>query len=182
MSSGRGRPKSSEVTEAVFAAVLLAAADSNVDSISWSQLATAAGVSRQTLYNRWPTVADIVLEALLDRAEREITVRRSDKTLTLATYLADLAKAVNGWAKPGLRSVAAMAQSDPDFAKRFRETLIAPRHSRLVEAIRASNVPAMHVELAAEMIAGSMWYRLLISGEPLDRQWREEIVHVLHLR
>ena len=97
-----------------------------------SGLAQRAGVSRQTLYNRWPTVPDLVLDALLEAAEGEVVV---DGDGGLAGYLTRLAGAVDGWARPGLRAIGAYAQSDQRFAARFRNEFLAVRHGRLVEAI-----------------------------------------------
>jgi AcrR family transcriptional regulator len=178
----RGRPLSDEVTTSVFAAVVAAAEGSDIRSVSRSQIAVAAGVSRQTLYNRWDSVGDILLDALLDRAQREITLREPALTSTLETYLQDLTAAVNGWAKNGLRCIAGLAQTDRRFAKRFRTVLINPRHQRLTQAVAASlSDQSVDVEFVAELIAGSMWYRLLVTQQSLDNEWSKRIITTLGL-
>ncbi len=166
-----GRPLSDRVQSDVFEAALRAINDAGIADVSLALLAEQAGVSRQTLYNRWGSVANIVLEALLDRGEQRISDEGSDGKPSLEKYLTSLSDAVSGWAKPGLRSLAALAQSDVEFAARFRNTLIEPRHARLTSAISKDVTVPEHADRIAELIAGSMWFRLLISGQELDAAW-----------
>jgi AcrR family transcriptional regulator len=175
-----GRPKSEEVSDAVYRAVLSAVNDdATLRQITRAEIAAVAGVSRQTLYNRWDSVADMLLDALLDRAGREVGNRCSEPD-PLVRYLTDLAEAVNGWARNGLRVVAAIAQTDPVFAARFREVLIQPRHSRLIETIRSATISkTWNPTVAADFVAASMWHRLLISHEPLDEAWLTMVVEAL---
>lgn len=128
-------------------------------------------MSRQTLYNRWETVADIVLDALTHRAGREIVGLDEDtQQRSLRVYLDEFATAVNGWARPALRAVAALAQHDDRFAMRFREDFIRVRHNRLLDAVTDAGLTIEPVT-AAEGIAGSMWFRLLITDQQLDAAW-----------
>ena len=130
-------------------------------------------MSRQTLYNRWPTTADILLDALLDRAAHTIGV---GDVPDLRTYLTELADAVNGWARPGLRAIAAFVQSDPVLARRFRTEFLAARHGALTAAVgAAANDPARAAH-HAELIAGSMWFRILVIDAEIDRRWIDEMI------
>lgn len=173
----RGRPVSGNVSEAVYRAALELVAVSGFARITRSEIAALAGVSRQTLYNRWESVGDIVLEALLVRGEREIGVAvEAQAPMTaeekLRKYLEGLAVALEGWAAPGLKAVVALAQQDEAFAQRFRQNFLGPRHQPLAEVIRgACTANGQDARLVAELIAASMWYRLLISGETLDLVW-----------
>ncbi|MEM9041964.1 MAG: TetR-like C-terminal domain-containing protein [Actinomycetota bacterium] len=135
--------------------------------ITRTTVADGAGVSRQTLYNRWSTVADIVLDALLDRAERTIGVTET----SLTSYLTDLAAAAGGWARPGLRAVATFAQSDPVFAGRFRTDFLPTRHGALRRAVGAEVPDANVADRVSELIAASMWYRILVIDAALDQEW-----------
>lgn len=167
-----GRPRDPGIDEAVFAEVLRLVTDEGIGAISRRRVATGAGVSRQTLYNRWPTVGDMVLDALLDGARRSIGT--TEPVGDLRAYLRDFAEAINGWAAPGLRAVVALAQSDPEFAARFRDRFLEQRHRALTEQVRASmgeHATAGRAELSAELIAGSMWYRVLVADLPLDGAW-----------
>jgi AcrR family transcriptional regulator len=180
---GRGRPLSANVTEAVHRTALELVSESGLTGTSRREIAVRAGVSRQTLYNRWESVGDIVLEALLVGGEREIGTGTSksqgNPRKRLHAYITGLAKALSGWAAPGLRAVAASAQQDEAFAQRFRERFLEPRHRRLVEVVEAACTPDQDPAVIAELIAGSMWYRLLVSGEALDSAWVGAMVALL---
>ncbi|MEQ8497114.1 MAG: TetR/AcrR family transcriptional regulator C-terminal ligand-binding domain-containing protein [Gammaproteobacteria bacterium] len=126
----------------------------------------------QTLYNRWPSVGDIVLEALLVRAEREIGSDEgesvSNARTRLTMYVTGLNDVLNRWAAPCLKAVVALAQQDAAFALRFRERFLERRHQRLIGVVAAACGPEQDAAQLAELIAGSMWYRLILSGQALD--------------
>ena len=173
----KGRPLSTEVADAVFKAALDLIEESGLEQITRLQIANRAQVSRQTLYNRWASVGDIVLDALVARGEREIGGKdqgevKLEPRAALREYVSGLAEALQGWAAPGLKAVAALAQQDAKFGQRFRHDFIARRHGRLLQAVtEACDKPAQNPLLIAEFIAASMWYRLLISGQALDQGW-----------
>ncbi len=140
------------------------------------------GVSRQTLYNRWETVGDIVLDALLTRGEHEIGLDDRDPATSSATdYLPrcieELAAALTSWAAPGLKAVAALAQRDAAFAERFRTGFVEPRRQRLAEVVCAACAGSdKDAPMLTEFIVASMWYRLLMTGQPLDERWIDNMV------
>ncbi len=179
----RGRPPSADVERAVFAEAMRLVDRTDPGTLTRRAIADGAGVSRQTLYNRWPTTADIVLDALLDRAAGSIGGRRPDDEPDpgLRAYLAELAAAIDGWARPGLRTIAAFAQLDDDFAARFRRRFLTKRHGALAAAI-AGAAPGLEPERiasTAELVAGSLWFRVLVADEPLDDRWVERMVELV---
>ena len=173
----KGRPLSAGVANAVFKAALELVNESGLQHVTRLQIANKARVSRQTLYNRWPSVGDIVLDALIARGEQEIGENARGEADTgpreaLRDYVTGLANALQGWAAPGLRAVAALAQQDPVFERRFRNDFLARRHGRFLKVVQsACTKPGQDPILIAELIAASMWYRLLISGQALDQSW-----------
>ncbi|MEO1059064.1 MAG: TetR-like C-terminal domain-containing protein [Actinomycetota bacterium] len=166
----RGRPHSVDVEHAVYAETLRLVAMGTAPALTRRAIADGAGVSRQTLYNRWLTVGDIVLDALMAQAERTIGVNPND--LGLRGYLTDLAESVNGWARPGLRYIVAAALLDTDFAARLRSRFLNERHGRLQAAVADERpLASEQVGAVAEVIAATMWYRIVIVDERLDEQW-----------
>lgn len=173
---------SEDVTSSVHSAVLDLVAQHGLGEVSRTSVASQAGVSRQTLYNRWESVGDMLLSALLTRAEGEIgggDAGEPDSVESTRAYLRDFASAVNTWASSGLRAVVAQALRDPAFERRFREEFLAPRHGRLVAAVGCAGGPTrVDAHRVAELIAGSMWYRLLVTGQPLDEAWVDEMTEL----
>ncbi|MEM9607175.1 MAG: TetR-like C-terminal domain-containing protein [Actinomycetota bacterium] len=171
-----GRPLSAEVERAVFAETMRLVDEGDASEITRRSIAAGAGVSRQTLYNRWATTADIVLDALIDRAAASVGVAASDD---LRSYLVELAAAVEGWARPGLRAVVGLAQLDDDFAERFRARFLDTRHAALTRAVAESGaLDDLAAAQVAELIAGSLWFRVLVSDRPLDDEWVERMAQL----
>ncbi|MEM9516344.1 MAG: TetR-like C-terminal domain-containing protein [Actinomycetota bacterium] len=166
----RGRPLSIGVEHAVYAETLRLVAVGGAPKLTRRAIADGAGVSRQTLYNRWLTVGDIVLDALMAHADRSIGGNPNEHRLR--GYLSDLAESVNGWARPGLRYIVAAALHDTDFALRLRSRFLGERHGRLQSAIAHDrSLTSEQVAAVAELIAATMWYRIVIVDERLDEQW-----------
>ncbi|MEM8618910.1 MAG: TetR-like C-terminal domain-containing protein [Actinomycetota bacterium] len=165
-----GRPLSVVVEHAVYTETLRLLADESGTALHRQSIADGAQVSRQTLYNRWPTVGDIVLDALSDRAARSI-----DSSGTLRAYLVDLAAAIDGWARPGLRWVLAAAQHDTNFAERFRSTFLGMRHTAMHTAVTSELSDREAARRTADLIAASLWYNVAIVDRPLDAAWIDEM-------
>jgi len=168
----------------VYRAALDLVAESDLSRSSRSEITTRAKVSRQTLYNRWESVGDIVPEALRARGAREIgttdTVRPTTSGERLHDYVDGLAAALNRWAAPGLKATPAPAQQDPAVAALVRTEFIEPRQRWLVEVVEYACEKAQHdPEAVAALIAASIWYRLLVSGRLLNAAWVKAMVSLV---
>jgi AcrR family transcriptional regulator len=62
-----GRPANQDASTALKAVALRRVRELGYEKISVSEIIEQAGVARQTLYNRWNTKADLVLEAVFER-------------------------------------------------------------------------------------------------------------------
>lgn len=168
-----GRPRSEKSREAVLRAAhgLLGegGAGPTIEAV-----ARRAGVGKPTIYRWWPTLADIVLEALLEQAEQDIAV--PDYTTlreTLGTFLRLSMESIVGGSVAHLRYLMAQAQQDDGFRERFRERFVAKRRAVLRSIFttaqeRGDLVSAHETDLLADMIFGAMWYRLLTGHAPMD--------------
>src|SRR6478609_4307231 len=74
----RGRPRSKQFDESILAATLELAGEVGIKGMSMDELAQRAGVSKATIYRRWPSKEILVLQALqsamqpLDAADTDI--------------------------------------------------------------------------------------------------------------
>ncbi len=71
--------------------------------------------------------------------------------------------------------------TDPDLARAFQERIVAMRLGEVRRVIergigRGDLHPDADVELAHELLFGPVYYRLLLSGAPLDKGLAERIV------
>lgn len=75
--TGHGIPPHGSVDERITAAALALIAERGLAGVSMTDVATTAGVARQTLYNRHPDVDSIVVAALDEHNAATITQLRS---------------------------------------------------------------------------------------------------------
>jgi AcrR family transcriptional regulator len=177
-----GRNRSGQARQAILdAALTLALQQGGAPTVD--DLAASAGVGKQTIYRWWPSKWAVVLDALLDVADREVHIGGSNPLQQdLERFLASTFTAIArpGGTGPLLRALMAQAQLDAEFAVLWRERFIAPRRRALVallDSARANGTaPAqLDAELSADMLLGAMWYRLLVGHAPLDTTLAQQL-------
>lgn len=156
-------------------------ADKGGAGLSVEAIARRAKVGKPTIYRWWPTLGDIVLEALLDQAETDIPVQQFDSLRqTLGAFLRLSMKAINKGAGVHLRYLMGQAQQDEGFRKRFQEHFTAKRRDTLrsifQKAVERGELhPDLNTDILVDMIFGAMWYRLLTGHASLDERFADEL-------
>lgn len=182
-----GRPRSETSWQAILTAALELAAETGYAGLTIEGIAARAGVGRQTIYRWWPSKADILLEALPAIADVHVPV------LDQGSYQADLRaflqasyQLANDYPQiPGLlRALMAEAQSNPEFAHRFRETFLERRRAALAvitnRAHERGDLPRRPAPgTVADIVFGVIWYRVLATHQPFDPQLVDDLVGVL---
>lgn len=177
-----GRPPNAEAGEALKAAALRLVREQGYDGVSISAIATAAGVARQTLYNRWATKADLVLEAVFEETARYADRPAPDPQAPAADQLRVFLTGVFahlGRDGDTLRALIAAAQQDPSFGEAFRTRFVQPREEMVTEILsrareRGELPEGRSPRLMSEFIHGAFWYRLL-NGQPVDDALAQQI-------
>ena len=150
-------------------------------------VAARAGVGKQTIYRWWPTRADLILDAYLERTERELPGPPAPGTATeqlrgllrgLVTILGDTD---SGRIVAGL---VAQAQHDPAFASRFRDRFIARRRQILAAVLEHGQATGelradLDLDVAIDAFYGPIIYRLLFAHAPLDRTFADTLTDEL---
>ncbi|MFK4109490.1 TetR-like C-terminal domain-containing protein [Streptomyces sp. NPDC002176] len=158
--------------------VLRAAADvlltEGYEQLSFARVAAAAEVAETTVYRRWPSRARLAADALTELAGAENPV---PDTGTLESDLrAFLAQIVELVARPEvlrvLRTVVSLAAEDDEVA-RAKEAFWAGRFAggaAIVErAVARGELPADSDPYEViEDLAALVYFRLLVTGRPLD--------------
>jgi AcrR family transcriptional regulator len=181
----RRRGPSPRVRAAAIAATLAELAEGGYASLSLERVARRAGVHKTTLYRRWGTREDLVLEAMLERAAEHIAV---PDTGSLHKDLLELARtAAANAASPEVaamaRAVAAESPHDSRLAaanRRFWDERLALDGAIVERAIERGEVAAgTDPRRVIEAVLGPIHLRLLLTGEPVDRSFLEGIVTVV---
>ncbi|MBN6055023.1 TetR/AcrR family transcriptional regulator, partial [Nonomuraea sp. RK-328] len=180
---GPGRPRSEAARQAILTAAMLDLEEHGYAALTMQGIAARAGVGKQTVYRWWSSKADVVLEALIDRAET-IVAMPDEGTLD-----DDLTAFLNAtFREHGLRRVLTglMAQAllDPGFAKEFRDRFLFSRRAALRQildrAAARGEIPAdVDRELLIDVVYGVLWYRLMLDHAPLGEPVGRELTGLL---
>jgi AcrR family transcriptional regulator len=182
----RGRPRSEKAKDAVLDAAADLLLESGLTAVSMDEVAAHAGVSKATIYRWWPTKESLALEALYHEWESST---RADDTGALRT---DLISLIRPWSRvirrrPYGRVIAAFviaAQTDPAFAKEYRQRFIQPRRDLartvLARAVDRGEIPAdTNVEVALDLLFGAIYHRLLHGHAPLTDRFVSDAVDIV---
>jgi len=171
----RGRPRSSAADAAIFSATLELLPEQGFRSFSMEAVAVKAGVSKATLYRRFPSKHELVAAAL--RTIRSISA--VPNTGSVRGDLVELVRLEVARAKrvPHLGRLAARLLSDladePAMLALVHETVMAIDRQRLGEIVRRGIVRGelraeLNVALATELLHASLIFRFLVSGGRLS--------------
>ena len=144
------------------------------DGLSVEVIASRAGVHKTTVYRRWPTLPDLVADAVSEYAEQHVTV---PDTGDLRSDLRALARdVVASLSSPGgLRrstSIVAAAADAPEVASRMHSVWSGRMEATRViveRAVERGEIgPHIEPQLIIESLVAPIWLRVLVTGEPID--------------
>jgi len=178
----RGRPRSKKFDESILAATLELAGEVGIKGMSMDELAQRAGVSKATIYRRWPSKEILVLQALqsamqpLDDVDTGGVVE--DLRLCLGQMIARMSKKdrMND-VLPHLIEMAThdttLRSSVDDYVQNRR----VPVLKVLERAIGRGELPAdTDIELVLDALLGPLIYRRLLSGGVLDADFLDRLI------
>jgi AcrR family transcriptional regulator len=162
-------------------------AEGDVGALTVEAVAARSGVAKTTIYRRWRDKWELALDAvMIDMLPRfDEPVDAGDTRKELLTFVDSvvrtLAAAPYGPAMQGLVSPIA---TDPGLARVYRERVVQPRLAQLAPVIqrgiaRGDLRAGTEVRLVHELLLGPIFYRLLLSGAPLDRDLGARLVDAI---
>ena len=183
----RRRPggRSARVRVAAIAATLAELAETGYSALSLESVARRAGVHKTTLYRRWGTREDLVLEAMLDRAGEHISVPNTGSLRQDLIELAQTAAANAASPEVGAMARAVVAQMPHDSRlaaanRRFWDERLALDGMIVEQAIERGEVASdTQPRQVIESVLGPIHLRLLLTGEPISPDFLQAIVDVV---
>jgi AcrR family transcriptional regulator len=155
-------------------------AETGYDGMTIDMVATRAKAGKATLYRRWPSKADLVLDAVVCMKSKDIDLDALPDTGTLRGDLVAMVK------PPSIREserklkvmagIASMIVRSPELAAAAQSALVEPRASvnRIFfrRAIERGEIPAdADVERLCMIAPAMVAYRVLMLGKPVDREF-----------
>jgi AcrR family transcriptional regulator len=177
-----GRPRDPECDKAILDAALVEYAEGGLDGLSVDAVAARAGVSKATIYRRYPGKVDLVIAAASMACEesspRPDTGRlRADLTAVLRNTRRTLDDPVVGAAK---RKLIFDATQNNELAEMHRELVRGRRDVTITVLRRAIDrgelQPDIDLEFACDTLGAPIFYRYLLMHERVSDRYIEKIV------
>lgn len=179
-----GRPRSEEASRAILAATIDSLAEDGFEGLTMEGVAGRAGVGKTTIYRRWSS-KEALVRAAVEAFVSGIAIPNSgsvrEDLLALEREAVGVYRGKPGRVMPGL--VSAMARH-PELAASVREDFLRSRRAALRTVLRRGIERGeiredADLELALDFLGGPLFYRLLVTGGPLDAALAEGVVDVM---
>ena len=189
-----GRPRSAQAHKAILDATLELLAEEGFQGLSIEAVAAKAGVGKTTIYRRWPSKDELVIDAI-----REVQIDLS--MVDTGNFRNDLVILFKG-AYKGLMAQPLLAQlvlrliseyqANPEIFQVFLTQLLFPRFQQFKHMVEKAQARAeirgdIDWTLALELIAGPIFFNLLITRflapqmSSSDDKWVEQMIDaVMH--
>ena len=180
----RGRPRSTELDSAVLTATLELAGQVGISKLSMDDVADRAKVSKATIYRRWPSKEQLVLDALRSALSPFADVDTGSLRGDLETYLGELAQRFKTGAMsdvlPHLIEVAchdAKVRSSLDDYTQIRRIPLRA----ILERGQARREVRSGTDLDAliDAVLGALTYRRLLSHQPIDKKFVKALLTIV---
>lgn len=181
--SVRKRPggRSARVRVAVLTATLAELAATGYGALSLEGIARRAGVNKTTLYRRWGSREELVLDAMLERGEQHVPI---PDTGSLRGDLLAYGKAIVASMTPDIEAAARTVASAGGPESKLREIGIRfwrARYELAREIVdraiaRAEVPPDTDPHLVIESLLAPIYFRVLMTGERLTADVVEPLV------
>jgi AcrR family transcriptional regulator len=179
----RGRPRSEKARTAIVEAAAELLLEQGLVPMSMDAVAARAGVSKATIYRWWPTKEALAMDALYDEWGGDPAVKET------GSLRGDLLELLRPWARlvsqrPYGRVIAGLltaAQTDPAFAREYRDRFVRPRRARgrliFRRAIERGEIPAdTKIEVALDLLYGPIYHRLLHGHAALNDRFVRDVI------
>ncbi|WP_086838345.1 TetR/AcrR family transcriptional regulator [Amycolatopsis kentuckyensis] len=193
MNLSRGRPRDSDADRRILQAARQALLTAGYAGLAIDEVAQRAGVAKTTLYRRWPTKDHLAIAVYADMLDRDVPVTDTgDVRADLGAYLKQIAAALDSVRRAGRPA----HDGDPSAGIVAELVAAAARHADVGQAMRG--LYARRIRLAVELVeratqrgelradtdpvllldqlAGALYYRVLITGAPVDDSYLERLV------
>jgi AcrR family transcriptional regulator len=179
-----GRPREPETDERILDATYRLLAQHGYVRMSMDAVAAEAGVTKPTIYRRWPAKIDLAMAALVAYRDTSRPAVVGDTRADLVAEMEHFRRAIaRPYGMSLLGTVLAEEHETPELLAAFRENLVVPRRRALRAILEAAQArgelrAGADVDLAANMLVGA-FYAQYLAGSPFASDWSEKLVATL---
>ena len=175
-----GRKRDHTRDAEILDAALEVLAETGYDGMTIDMVATRAKAGKATLYRRWASKPELVLDAVACMKAKDLDLASLPSTGTLRGDLVAMVKSPTIQESERklkvMAGIVSMIARDPDLAAAAQEAIVKPRAAanRIIfdRAIERGEISAdADVEMLCMIGPAMVAYRTLMLGEPVDRDF-----------
>lgn len=177
----RGRPRDASRDEVICRAALDLLSERGYDCLTMDLVAARAKAGKATLYRRWASKAELVMDALalVKPAPEDVDTGSLDGDLAALTEAA--CSRTSAYVSSVMCGVASALGRDPELLACFRQRVTEPRIARIRAVLERARERGelgddVDVELAATIVPSLSLQQVLLTGRGPDRTYIEQIV------
>jgi AcrR family transcriptional regulator len=173
----RGRPRDAHVDRAILDATLQELKDVGYQRMSLDGIATRAGVSKPTIYRRWPNKPSLAIGAIEVLVAQEGPIMTGNTRNDLKRQLQHAHDNLQRASSVTLiGTLLAERERHPRFMETYRERLVRPRRAKIVEILRAAQDRGevrkdADLETASLILVGFLPMNYIVSDKPQTGDW-----------
>ena len=180
---GAGRPRDTEIDARVLVVARRHLAQHGYEAMSVAAVAQEAGTTRQALYRRWPTKADLATAAVAAISAAEARAPSDDPYTDLVRELEAFRRGVSRPDGISLVGTMLLRSTDPELVRFYRDRIVAPRRARLSVILDRARDAALvdadgDIETALNVFTGT-WYARALAGESPPPRWAERVASLV---
>ena len=182
-----GRPRDPSRDGVIRAAILRLLADVGYGALTMDAVASEAGVGKATIYRRWRTKQDLVVDTIsdLNRAEAAPPDTGSVEG-DLREMMHQMVALIGGPTGAATLSLLSTMPHQPALAEAFRNGPLAvwrDSYDRIWERAeeRGEVRPGLSRSIVAESTSAMLVQRWLLTGEPVDEAYADEVLETVVL-
>jgi AcrR family transcriptional regulator len=179
---GRGRPRVEGLDQRVLEATRASVATRGYDATTVDHIASRAGVSKGSIYRRWPSKGVLIYDACVATSDDLSEVIDSGDIRRDLIGVARLtALGYQTEANEVVRRVLADAAADPELMELLRSRFFAPRSDAIIRRVelaveRGELTPGLDASLVPAVLNGTQQYLWGVRGRALDDAELAELV------
>ena len=186
-SSRGGRPRDPSRDSVIRAAILRLLADVGYGALTMDAVASEAGVGKATIYRRWRTKQDLVVDTIsdLNRAEAEIPDTGSLEG-DLRSMMHQMVAMITGPTGAATLSLLSTVPHQPALARAFQDGPLAVWRQSFASlwsrAEQRGDIPGgLANSVIAEATSALLVQRWLLTGRPVDEAYADEVLDTVVL-
>ncbi|HKN50261.1 MAG TPA: TetR/AcrR family transcriptional regulator [Actinomycetota bacterium] len=179
-----GRPRSAQADRAIIDAIVDLLVDRGYREVTIEAVAARAGVAKTTIYRRWPSKAEMVVEAISACKEDCLEVESCAGKTVACSLVRMLSRLSCSRVARILTGLTVEMAHNEELAVAVREGLLKPNREVVLATLRrgvdtGELRPDANLDVVADLLVGPMFFRILVSGTEVTPELASDTVDLV---